>query len=143
MIYFDTAYLLKCYLPENGFAQVRQLLAKEQTVACCAFGRLELTTAIRRAIRENRLPASAMPTIISLLASDDANGVWTWLPLTVHLIESAAREAREIPANVYLRAGDALHLMCAREHGFELYSNDRHMLLAAPHFGVQAKNVIP
>jgi len=143
MIYFDTAYILKCYLPEDGFVEVRQLLSAERSVACCAFGRLELTTSIRRAIREGRLPASASSTIISQLAIDDENGVWTWLPVTSHLLESAARAARSIPANVYLRAGDALHLTCAREHGFEICTNDRHVLLAAPHFGVQAKNVIP
>jgi predicted nucleic acid-binding protein len=143
MIYFDTAYILKCYLPEDGFAPVRQLLSREQSAACCAYGRLEFTTAVRRAVRENRLPASALPTVYALLETDDENGVWTWLPLTAHLIESAARAARTVPAGVYLRAGDALHLVCAREHGFDIYTNDRHVLSAAPHFGVRAQNVIP
>jgi len=143
MIYFDTAYILKCDLPELGFVEVRQLLSAEQSVACCAFGRLELTTSIRRAIREGRLPATALPTIVSQLAVDDENGVWTWLPVTSHLLEAATRAARSIPATTYLRAGDALHLMCAREHGLTIHTNDRHVLSAAPHFGVPAKNVIP
>lgn len=143
MIYFDTAYILKCYLPERGFVEVRELLSAEQSVACCAFGRLELTTSIRRAIREGRLPASALPTILSQLAIDDENGVWTWLPVTSHLLEAAAQAARSIPATVYLRAGDASHLTCAKEHGLAIHTNDGHVLLAAQYFGVPAKDVIP
>jgi predicted nucleic acid-binding protein len=143
MIYFDTAYILKCYLPEHGFEAVRQLLAHEQSAACCSYGRLELTTAVMRAVRERRLPAAALPTIVSLLAADDVQGVWNWLPVSARLIESAIASARSAPADVFLRAGDALHLACAREHGLDVYTSDRHMLAAAPHFGVRTHNVIP
>lgn len=48
------------------------------------------------------------------------------------------------PATTNIRAADALHLACAAEHGFsEVYSNDRHFLLAAPLFGLEGMNVIP
>jgi len=49
MIYFDTAYLVKCYLPELGFEQVRELLHRAHTAASSAVGRIEFTTAIRGA----------------------------------------------------------------------------------------------
>jgi hypothetical protein len=41
------------------------------------------------------------------------------------------------------RAGDALRLACARIHGFSaIYSNDRHLLAAAPHFQIQGVNLL-
>lgn len=55
----------------------------------------------------------------------------------------AARFA-DLPPDAFLRAADALHLACASEHGFaEVWSNDRHFLAAAPHFELQARNLVP
>jgi predicted nucleic acid-binding protein len=49
----------------------------------------------------------------------------------------------EIPSTAFVRSGDALHLACAEEHGFqEVYTNDRHMLQAAKHFHVTGVNVL-
>lgn len=46
-------------------------------------------------------------------------------------------------AATYLRA-DAIHLATAVEYGFaEIHSNDRHLLAAAPLFGLHGVNVIP
>ena len=42
----------------------------------------------------------------------------------------------------YFDSADALHLACAREHGLpRVYTNDRHMLQAAPAFGIEAMGV--
>jgi predicted nucleic acid-binding protein len=41
-----------------------------------------------------------------------------------------------------LRAGDAIHLASARHEGFsEIWTNDRHMLKAASHFGLAGRSV--
>jgi predicted nucleic acid-binding protein len=64
------------------------------------------------------------------------------------LDETYLSEIREafatLPSTVFLRAADALHLVCAREAGFsETHTNDRHMLAAASEFGLTGINVIP
>ena len=39
---------------------------------------------------------------------------------------------------ITIRSTDALHLVCAKAHGLRrVYTNDRHMLLAAAAFGVE------
>ena len=60
-------------------------------------------------------------------------GLWTWLPLTTAL--AARTVVARLPRPVFLRAADALHLICAQEHGLrEIYTNDRRMSAAARHF---------
>jgi len=56
---------------------------------------------------------------------------------------AAALFAR-LPRSVFLRAADALHLTCAREHGLhEIYTNDRHMSVAARYFRLRVRSVPP
>jgi predicted nucleic acid-binding protein len=41
-----------------------------------------------------------------------------------------------------LRAGDAIHIVSAVEAGFnEIWTNDRHLLAAAAHFGLKGRCV--
>jgi hypothetical protein len=55
MIYFDTAYVSKCYLNESGSREVRELASNADRIACCSFGRLELTATIHRNLREGKI----------------------------------------------------------------------------------------
>jgi predicted nucleic acid-binding protein len=69
--------------------------------------------------------------------------VWQWFGVTSELLEKARRAVLDRPSKVFLRSGDALHLACAEEHGFqEVYTNDRHMLKAARHFHLTGVNVL-
>ena len=66
------------------------------------------------------------------------------MPLTDAILDRVEAVFATAPATTYLRAADALHLATAAEHGFaEIYSNDRHLLAAAPLFGLRGVNVIP
>jgi predicted nucleic acid-binding protein len=143
MIYFDTAYIVKCYLHEPGSSAVRALLYEHQGAACCILGRLEFSAALKRAIRENRLDGRVLDTVFAVLREDDRNAVWSWLPLSPALIELAISEIRALPKDIAIRSADALHLVCARENGFaEIYSNDRHLCAAAPFFQLKPVNVV-
>jgi predicted nucleic acid-binding protein len=69
--------------------------------------------------------------------------VWQWFGVTSDLLEKARTAVLEIRSTVFLRSGDALHLACAEEYGFqEVYTNDRHMLKAARHFHLTGVNVL-
>lgn len=143
MIYFDSSYLIKCYLPEPGYQQVRQLAQQNSKVGCCVLGKTECRAAVHRHLREGKLSPTDAQLVHQVMEQDDAVGLWTWLPLVDSVVEDASRGFQTLPGSVFLRSADALHLVCARAQGLtEIYSNDRHLLAAAPHFGLSGKNVI-
>lgn len=144
MIYFDTAYLAKCYLNEDGSDEVRKLASESPRVACCGFGRLELAATIHRNLREGKISRLQWRLILEQFDLDESNRIWTWLPITPQLLANATERYRAMKPATCLRAGDALHLTCASEHGFkEIFSNDRHLLAAASAFKIKGRNVIP
>lgn len=55
MIYFDTSYLSKCYLLEDGSVVVRQLASAQQQIACSELGQVELVAAFHRKLREGEI----------------------------------------------------------------------------------------
>jgi predicted nucleic acid-binding protein len=143
MIYFDSSYLIKCYLPEPGHESVRQLAREHPLVACCTFGKTECRSAVHRHFREGRLTRAQADTVFQVMDEDDKAQLWQWLELTATIIDGAADAFRTLSADVFLRTADSLHLACARVHGLEeIYSNDRHLLGAASHFGIAGKNIL-
>jgi predicted nucleic acid-binding protein len=140
--YFDTGYLAKCYLQEKGSRTVRALAAELGHIACSAYGRMELHAAFHRKVREDALSRSQLGIILRQLDLDESRGLWTWLPLSEALMDAVSLAFRTLPATVFLRTGDALHLATARQHAFhEIYTGDTHLIAAAPHFGLAARSV--
>ena len=73
---------------------------------------------------------------------DIENGVWDLLPVSDGLLRKVDLAVRSLPAQTYVRAGDAIHLVSARDTGFsEIWSNDRRLLAAAPQFGLTGRSV--
>lgn len=95
-----------------------------------------------RQVREGRLTAVYAAEVIHNFRDDLANDIWTLLPLSTALLRQVDVEMSKLPAHLSLRAGDAIHLVSALDAGFtEIWTNDRHMLAAAPHFGLTGRSV--
>ena len=139
MSYFDSAYIAKFYLEEPESDAVCRLAESLGRVHCVAIGRVEVASAFHRKLREGGLGDASFRAVTAQFTSDCAHGVWAWIPVTSRLIELATRAMGGLPKSISLRSADALHLACAREHGLrDVYTSDRHMSAAAPHFHVRA-----
>lgn len=144
MIYFDTAYVIKCYLKERGWEAVRDLARSHERVACSAYGRLELHAALHRKRREGAITEQHMEIVLRQLRMDESTRLWEWVPLSAAIMTAVADAFRSLSPRVFLRTGDAVHLISARERGFtEVHSNDRHLIAAAPYVGMTGRDVIP
>lgn len=143
MAYFDTAYLLKCYLKEQGWQRVRALAAERGRIVSSVYGRLELHAALHRKLREGELTAEQHQAVLRQLSVDEASGVWQWIPLSAAVMRAVVDLFTHLPSDVFLRTGDAVHLISAREHGFqEVFSSDRRLLAAAQHVGIAGLDVM-
>jgi predicted nucleic acid-binding protein len=144
MIYLDTSYIVKCYLNEPGAEMILSWLEGQSGLSCCFHGRIEFFAAVQRHRREGRLKGSDVRRALAQLEFDERDNLWTWLPLSEALIRETCTRIADLPADVPLRSADALHLTCAVAHGFSvLYSHDRHLLQAAPHFGIEGRDILP
>lgn len=142
-VYLDTAYIAKLYLEEADSEVVRALAEDAGEIVCSAHGRVELAYILHRKFRERAIDLRDFKARWKQIEADSAAGYLRWLPWDDSLVDLAARSALDLPASVFLRAGDALHLICARDHGFRsIYSNDKHLLTAAKHFRLRGVNVI-
>ena len=80
MIYFDAAYIAKCYLNEPGADKVIELAARSGGLCSCEYGRLEFFCALQRHHREGHMTNPQLDRVVRTLEEDEADGVWHWLP---------------------------------------------------------------
>jgi len=143
VIYFDTSYLVRLYVEDPGWDAVRALAATDD-VASAVHGRTETVAAFHRILREGHVDVLRFGELLKQFQDDCAASGLHWLPLTDAALSRVETAYASLPATIFLRAADALHLACAAEHGFtEIHSNDARLLAAAPHFGIKGVNVIP
>ena len=143
MIYWDTSYLAKLYLREAGTDEILAAFSGQSNFVCSEHGRLELMTTFKRHERAGSLTAKQSGNLWMRHGRDLADGLIRYLPVSSSLIETACTSVAALPPTVFLRAADALHLASAKNAGLkEIYSHDRHLLAAAPHFGLKGIDVI-
>jgi hypothetical protein len=142
--YFDSSYIAKFYLDEPESDAVRRLAESLGQVRCVVIGQIEVAAVFHRKLREGAFTAAAFREVMGQFDDDCGLGLWTWLPLTPTLTAKTAKAFTGLPRSLFLRAADALHLLCAQEHGVaEIYTNDRHMTAAARHFRLKPMTVTP
>ena len=142
--YYDTSYLLKLQLMEVGSAEVLSHACTVDVIFCSLHGRAEFVSACHRKVRERQATLIQLQAMLAQTHADTAAGALKWLPVTESLIEHVEHIFSTAPLGTFLRAADAMHLACAAGHGFtEIYSNDRHLLAAAPLFGLVGVNRFP
>jgi predicted nucleic acid-binding protein len=142
VIYFDTSYLVRLYYEDAGADAVRALAATEN-VACAAHGQTEMIAAFHRKLREGAIRPTAYAALLGQVRAHNEAGAFQWLAQGPEILARIADVYAQLPATVFLRAADAIHLATAAESGFQaVYSNDGHLLAAAKYFGIDGKNVI-
>jgi predicted nucleic acid-binding protein len=141
-LYFDTAYLAKCYWNEPDGKLVRELARRADGLYSSAICIAEMACLAHRKVREG--PVTPADAIVrrDLFLDDVSNGVIAAMPVTERLLRRVEATTRALPPSCYLRTFDALHLVTAADFGFaEIWTNDRHLVAAAPYFGLIGRSV--
>lgn len=141
-MYLDSAYIAKYYVNEPDAPAVRRLIRRAPHVCSSALALAEVTCVFHRHAREGGLSIAQGRILIDLFGKHVEDDLWNLAPVGKALLERTARMVRDLPRGVPLRAGDAIHLATAMEAGEkEIWTNDRRLLAAAPHFGLVGRSV--
>lgn len=141
-LYFDSAYIAKCYLNEPDHLKVRKLATGASGLYSSAWCVAELACVFHRHVREGSIRQDQAAELRHLFLRDLQNGVWMLLPVSETLLYRVEAAVESLPRHAYLRAGDAVHLVTAQEAGFpEIWSNDSRLLAAAAFFGLAGRSV--
>ena len=127
MIYFDTSYLVRLYYQDPGADAVRVLAATDH-VASATHGQAEMVAAFHRKLREGVIRPAAYNALLAQLRAHIEAGAFQWLAQDQEVFLRIRHVYQKLPATVFLRAADAIHLATASEAGFRIiYSNDAHL----------------
>jgi predicted nucleic acid-binding protein len=141
-VYFDTAYIAKCYLQEADALTVREFARSTEAISTSAIAIAEIACTFHRHVREGTLTTDAAHNVREQFLEDLRHDIWFLLPVTHRLLRKVEFATRSLPAGVFLRAGDAIHLVSALDAGFEeIWTNDRNLLAAASYFGLKGRQV--
>jgi predicted nucleic acid-binding protein len=140
--YFDSAYLAKCYLEDPESSKIRELVKRIEKIYSSALCIAEVSCALHRSLREKRITRGEASHLRMTFLQDVSIGIVQMIPVTDIILRAVDATVAKMPDTIFLRASDAVHLASAQHEGFgEIWSNDRHMLKAAPHFGITGRSI--
>jgi len=141
-VYLDTCYIAKFYLNEPDSPQVRELVRGADKIHSSAWGLAEFHAVLHRRVREGLASAEETTDLASRFSTHARDGLWNFIPVNEALLRRTATLMISAPREIFLRPADAVHLTTAQELGErDIWTNDRHMLAAAPYFGLTGRSV--
>src|ERR1044071_5139451 len=136
-MYLDSAYIAKFYVNEPDSSAVRAAIRQGGELVSSMWALGEVACAFHHHMREGSLTQKQFQELLDAFREHVDQGLWTLLPVTEGVMRRMISMVHAAPATVYVRTGDAIHLVAAQEAGEqEIWSNDRHLLAAAAHFGL-------
>ena len=137
--YFDTAFILKCYIPESGSEAVRRTAEGTEQLVTSELARAEFAAVMHRKRRERVTTKRETDAVLEQFDADCRARVWEFIPVSGAVLARVCDAFSRLPVSVALRSADAIHCATAAEIGLaEIHSNDRHLLAAASHFKLKA-----
>ena len=141
-MYLDSTYIAKYYVNEPDAPAVRKAIRRASRVCSSSWALVEVTCIFDRHVREGSLTVAQGRELTDLFRRHADDELWNLLPLTEALLRKTALLIRGLAKGVPLRAGDAIHIASALEVAEpEIWTNDRHLLSAAPTFGIAGRSV--
>jgi len=141
-MYLDSAYIAKYYVNESDSAGVRRLIGQADSLESSTWALAEVHCVFHRHMREGSITPAQCRRLAETFIAHVRSGIWCFTAVSESLLMRTAARMSLAPAEVFLRTGDAVHLTTACEIGAtEVWTNDRHMLAAAPFFGLVGRSI--
>jgi predicted nucleic acid-binding protein len=141
-VYLDTSYIAKFYFNEPESSKVRELVRKADAIHSSLWALTEFHAVIHRRLREGALSPKDALDLASRFSAHVEDGLWDLIPVHEALLRRTSALIVSAPRDLFIRTADAVHLATAHEIGErDVWTNDRHMLAAAPHFGLTGRFV--
>jgi predicted nucleic acid-binding protein len=141
-VYFDTSYIAKFYLNESDSSRVRALVRRADAIESSLWALAEFHAVLHRHLHERAIKRSDAHALALRFSEHIEEGLWRLVPVTEALLRRTGALLMSAPNDLFLRTGDAVHLTTANDVGErEVWTNDRHMLAAAPYFGLVGRSV--
>ena len=140
-MYLDSAYIAKYYLNEWDAEAVRSLIHHAELLVSSEWSMVEVACAFHRHLREGQLTIHHYQALSKAFRQHVQQELWTLVPLNSRILARATAAMGSLPSGIFLRSGDAVHLVSAQDAGeTEVWTSDRRMLAAAPHFGLMGRS---